>query len=232
MIIATSMGFNRSRAPWEPGPVFSFAFDLAHAGREGRLCYVGTATGDQQDSIERFYSAFAGSTVRCSHLALFDKPNVADVREHLLKQDVIWVDRGSVANLLAVWRAHAVDRILRECWEAGVVLAGESAGSLCWHTSGLTDSFGALRAFSNGLGLIPHSNSVHYSQRRDEVRAAIGRREIPAGYATDAGAGIVYRGVEFLEALADRSNSGAFWLEGGDDGTVVERPLAVRRLKR
>src|SRR5262245_24453762 len=166
-VLATSMGFNRSGDRWRPGPVFPYAFGLAGAKGAPRICFVATANGDQNASLEAFYRAFAGSDVRCSHLALFDRPNVPDVSEHLLSQDVIWVDRGSVINLLAVWRVHGLDEILRECWRAGVVLAGESAGSLCWHGSGTTDSFGGLHAFSNGLGFLPFSNTVHYAERRE-----------------------------------------------------------------
>jgi peptidase E len=120
---------------------------------------------------------------------------------------------------------------MRECWEHGVVLAGESAGSLCWHESGVTDSFGELRIFSNGLGFIPHANSVHYGERRESVRALIGREDLPSGYASDAGAGLRYRGVELAEAISDRKNAGAYLIERREDGTVTERPLEVRRLK-
>ena len=92
-----------------------------------------------------------------SHLSLFPMPTVADVRAHLLAQDVVWVGGGSVANLLAVWRVHGLDEVFREVWEAGVVLGGVSAGSLCWHVGGTTDSFGPdLRPVTNGLGADPH----------------------------------------------------------------------------
>src|SRR2546430_11891480 len=143
-VLATSTGFNRSGDGWQPGPIFLYAFELARSTGSPRLCFVATANGDQIASVQAFYRAFAGSDVRCPPLALFDKPNVPDVSKHLLSQDVIWVDRGSVVNLLAVWRAHGLDKILHDCWRAGVVLAGESAGSLCWHSAGTTDSFGGL----------------------------------------------------------------------------------------
>jgi peptidase E len=94
------------------------------------------------DAVTRALDVWAGSfgDADLSHLELFVRPNVADIRAPLLTQDVIFVSGGSVVNLLAVWRAHGLDAILRECWEAGVVLAGQSAGSLCWHLGGVTDS--------------------------------------------------------------------------------------------
>ena len=166
-IVATSMGFNRARDPWRPGPVFRYAFDLAGAGTRPRICLVATAGGDQAATIGAFHQAFTGSGVRASHLALFDQPNVPDVREHLLAHDVIWVDRGSLVNLLAVWRAHGLDAILRECWQAGVVLGGESAGSLCWHT-GRHDRLvraGAARRRRPGVAAVLQRRALHQTPR-------------------------------------------------------------------
>lgn len=114
------------------------------------------------------------------------QPNVPDVRAHLLAQDVIFVPGGSVVNLLAVWRAYRLDEFLRECWEAGVVLAGQSAGSLCWHLGGVTDSFGdSLDAVSDGLGFLPFSNGVHDDlgdqPRRQRFRESIAAGSLPPG---------------------------------------------------
>src|SRR5215216_3585551 len=131
-IVATTMGFHRGGRVWSPGPVFDLAFALAGSLTRPRLCLIATAGGDNPASIAGFYGAFAGGEVRVSHLALFDMPSVVDMARHLLGQDVVWVDRGSLVNLIAVWRAHGLGEVLRECWQAGVVLAGESAGSLCW----------------------------------------------------------------------------------------------------
>ena len=108
------------------------------------------------------------------------------MRAHLLAQDVIFVAGGSVVNLLAVWRAHRLDEIIRECWDAGVVLAGQSAGSLCRHQGGVTDSFGdSLDPITNGLGFLPFSNSVHDDladqPRRQRFRDLVAAGGLPAG---------------------------------------------------
>ncbi|MBF6396385.1 peptidase E [Nocardia cyriacigeorgica] len=231
-ILATSMGFNRARIPWEPSPVFRYAFELAGNPSRPKLCFVSTGTGDRQASIDAFYAAFAGADVETSHLALFDKPNVPDVSAHLLGQDVVWVDRGSVVNLLAVWRAHELDAVLRECWEQGVVLGGESAGSACWFDGGITDSFGDLRPFANGLGFLPFSNAVHYRERRDHFHECISSERLPDGFATDAGAGLHFSGTDFVNAISDRGNAGAYRLSRRSDGTVTEESLNVKRLRR
>lgn len=231
-ILATSMGFNRARDPWQPSPVFRYAFELARA-RRPRLCFISTGTGDRAASVEAFHAAFADvAEVQPSHLVLFDKPNVDDVAEHLRAQDVIWVDRGSVVNALAVWRAHGVDEVLRACWESGVVLAGESAGSLCWFAGGTTDSFGAVRAHPDGLGLLPCSNAVHYGDRRADFHASIARGELPDGYATDAGAGLHFEGTELVAAIADRPKAGAYRVTRDTGGEVREETLDVERLSR
>ena len=169
--------------------------------------------------------------MQASHLTLFDMPNVEDVRGHLLSQDVIWIDRGSLVNLVAVWRAHGLDSIMRACWEAGVVLAGESAGSLCWHSKGVTDSYGPHVQAAAGLGLLPYGNAVHYRERRKRVHALMKNGALPViGYATEAGAGLHYRGAHMVEAIADRPNAAAYRLEY-KDGQVEETPLAVRMLR-
>ena len=132
-ILATSGGFVPSDlgpSHRRPGPLIQHAIHLAGDPGRPRLCYIGTASGDSITGTSGFYSAFAGSDVRASHLELFTMPNVADIRSHLLSQDVIWVGGGSVANLLAVWRAHRLDEVLRECWESGVVLDPVSASAV------------------------------------------------------------------------------------------------------
>ncbi|MCZ2828389.1 peptidase E [Modestobacter sp. VKM Ac-2986] len=234
-ILATSMGLH-ARGPHGavPGPVVDLAVELAGRPEQPRITYLGTATGDDPARVAGFYGAFAGSAVRASHLSLFPMPNLADVRTHLLSQDVVWVGGGSVAALLAVWRVHGLDEVFREAWQAGVVLAGVSAGSLCWHAGGTTDSFGPdLRPVTNGLALLPHSNGVHHdseAQRRPVYHRLVAEGVLPAGYATDDGVGLVYRGTELVEAVSDRPGASAHRVARGSDGQAVETPVRPRRL--
>ncbi|CCH88966.1 Peptidase S51 dipeptidase E [Modestobacter italicus] len=238
-VLATSIGFDsRGRGPldWSPGPVFDLAFQLAGARDRPRICFLGTAAGDDPTTVSGFYGAFARRPeVAASHLSLFPMPTVADVRAHLLAQDVVWVGGGSVANLLAVWRVHGLDEVFREAWQAGVVLAGVSAGSLCWHAGGTTDSFGpGLRPVTDGLGLLPHSNGVHHDsepRRRPVYHRLVADGTLPAGYATDDGVGLVYRGTELVEAVADRPGKAAYRVERSADGTAVETRIEPRRLR-
>jgi peptidase E len=161
-------------------------------------------------------------------------PNVTDVRAHLLAQDVIWVNGGSVANLLAVWRTHGLDDVMRECWEAGVVLGGVSAGSICWYVGGTTDSFGVqLRPVLNGLGLLPYGNGVHYDsddQRRPLLHKLVAEGTLPTSHATDDGVGLVYEGTELVEAVSDRPGAAAYVVERCPDGTALETRIEPRLL--
>ena len=161
-------------------------------------------------------------------------PNVDDPGEHLLSQDVIWVWGGSVAGLLSMWRLHGLDTVLREAWESGVVLTGISAGSICWHAGGTTDSFGpALRPVTNGLSFLPYSNGVHYDSdagRRPLLHDLIADGALPPGFATDDGAGLHYRGTDLYEVLTETAEAQAYSVERAPDGTTEETPLPARRL--
>jgi peptidase E len=236
-ILATSGGWvGPATGPYRgrPGPLLRHALRLA--GRpQPRLCFLATAGGDNGSEIAGYYNAFAGrDDVVVSHLELFMMPNVDDPAAHLLAQDVIWVGGGSVANLLAVWRAHGLDEVFREAWERGVVLAGVSAGSICWHTGGTTDSFGLdLRPVTNGLGLLPYSNGVHYDsekQRRPLFHQLIGAGTLPAGYATDNGVGLHYIGTDLHEVLSETEGAMAYRVERTGPGEVRETVLIPTRL--
>ncbi len=235
-IIATSIGFQADGPDpgnVRPGPSFQLAAELAHAGKHPRLCIIGTALGDDASRLAVDHHAFSKLGMISSHLALFPMPNVNDVRAHLLAQDIIWVGGGSTANLLALWRLHGLDTILRECWETGVVLMGVSAGSLCWHIGGTTDSFGVeLQPVTNGLAFLPYSNSPHHDaepRRRPTIHGLIADGTLPDGYATENGTGLVFFGTELHEAITEYPDRTAYSLKRDGD-TVIETPLPTRLL--
>jgi peptidase E len=236
-IVATSIGFpsrQRGSLDLRAGPVYRLAAELARPRGTPRLCLLATATGDAPDRLVDAYTALRDEDLRVSHLSLFPLPNVPDVRAHLLSQDVIWVGGGSVVNLLAVWRAHGLDRILHECWQAGVVVGGVSAGSLCWHIGGTSDSFGPeLQPITNGLGWLPYANGVHYDsepQRRPLIQSLVADGTLPTAYATDDGVGLIYRTTEMAEAVADTEGKFAYLVERGNDGVARETLIAPRLL--
>lgn len=216
-ILATSGGF-RQDGRWNlvPGPLVKRALELTGKDRP-RLCYLGTAMGDEPAERALIYGAFRGWSVDVSHLALYPMPTVANPRDLLLNQDVIYVGGGSVANLLALWRLHGLDSVLREAWDAGIVLTGVSAGSICWHIGGTTDSFGPeLRAITNGLALLPYGNGVHYdseARRRPLLQSLVADGTLPLSYATDDGVGLRYVGTDLVEVVADRPGVAGYVVE-------------------
>jgi peptidase E len=199
-----------------------------------RLCYVPTAVGDDPSAVAAYQRVFgARSDVDLSVLRLFPKPSVPDVRQHLLRQEVVLVEGGSVVNLMAVWRAHGLPEVLRECWEAGVVLAGSSAGSLCWHAGGPTDAWrDQLDPFTDGLGLLRYSNGVHDDltdqPRRETYRRLVASGALPAGYATEEGVGLHYVGTQLAEAVTMRAGARAWDVRPDGAGGCQERVVGPR----
>jgi dipeptidase E len=215
-------GFSDAR---DATPLDRFVLSLSERPRP-RVCFVPTASGDAASYIERFYAAFTPLECEPSHLSLFQPPHPS-LPDDLASKDVVYVGGGSTANMLAVWRLHGVDGALRTVWERGVVLCGISAGSLCWFEGGITDSFGELRAITNGLGLLRGSNCPHYDVepgRRPAFHRAIAAGELDGGYAADDGVALHFSGSEFVEALTERENAAAYRVE-------ATRPLEEERIE-
>ena len=238
-VVATSGGLlaNESgRRRVDFGPLVHHAVALSGvSGRAPKLCHVGTASGDQRWWAAEIDEAGRAAGFDLTHLHLFGMPNVEDVEGHLMAQDVVWVHGGSVANLLAVWRVHGLDEIFGRVWRAGVVLAGVSAGSICWYVGGATDSFGPqLRPVTNGLALLPYGNGVHYDsepRRRPAIHALVADRVLPLTHCTDDGAGLVYRGTELVEAVAERPRALGYLVHRDEQsGAAVEQVLDTRLL--
>jgi len=238
-ILATSGGVAANaegRRRFDLGALVHHAIELSGVqGRAPRVLFLGTASGDPRHLAAEIDEASRAVGVASEHLHLFPMPNHPDPEALVLDHDVVWVWGGSVANLLAVWRVHGLDDVLRRAWAAGVVLAGVSAGSICWHAGGTTDSFGPeLRAVTDGLGLLPWGNGVHYdseARRRPLVHRLVADGVLPRTYCTDDGVGLVYRGTELVEAVTERPGAGAYVVErDATTGEAVETRLPTRRL--
>ncbi len=236
-ILATSGGFMAAESGREnarrPGGTFLEALRLSGKDRP-RVLFVHTASGDDKNYLALSYQATRDLSVDADHLVLFPYPNQTP-EEAFGQADVVWVGGGSVANLLALWRVHGVDEAARDAWERGVVLGGVSAGSICWHVGGTTDSYGPdLRIVTGGLGLIPYGNGVHYdseAQRRPLLQSLVRSAELPLSYCTDDRVGILYEGTEPVRVITDydvdpETGPAAYRVERTADGGVVEARLA------
>jgi peptidase E len=237
-ILATSGGFMGTDRYEQRKATGLFLEALRLSGKDRpRVLFVMTASGDHNAYLAMSYQAMSDLSVDADHLSLFSMPN-QPVEEALGRADVVWVGGGSVANLLALWRLHGVDDAMRDAWERGVVLAGVSAGSICWHVGGPTDSYGpTLRLETPALGLLPFGNGVHYDseeQRRPLLHSLVGDGSLPTSYATDDRVGILYDGTEPVAVLTDQdvdphTGPAAYRVELTADG-VVETRLAPGRI--
>ena len=194
-----------------------------------RVCFLPTASGDADHYIVRFYRAFPAGRCQPSHISLFRRDGGAsDLAAHLMAQDLVYVGGGSVISLLGTWAAHGVDCMLRTAWEAGVVMTGLSAGSLCWFEHGVTAFHGETRPIM-GMGFLPYSNAVHYDdkpERRSSYLAAVADGMTP-GYGTGDGAALHFVGTELAEVVTSRPTARAFHVTR--DG---EAELSTRYLER
>jgi peptidase E len=200
-------------------------------GRRPRICILPTASGDTSDLISSFYAAFGDRSCEPSDVSLFrlGRRPLA-LRDHLLSQDLIYVGGGSMVNLLAVWEAHDVASILALAWRRGIVLAGQSAGAMCWFEAGITKSSGKPLAAA-GLGLLRGSLCVHYNDEPDRRAAyldAVGAG-MPGGYGLDDYAGLLWEGEGTPAALTARRGARAYRVSA-QEGEVTESPLPARFL--
>ena len=190
-----------------------------------RIGLLPTPSADSERVIARFYDAFARKA-EAWHLPLFQRDREV---AQLLEQDAIFVSGGNTANALVIWRRHGVDAVLRQAWEAGIVLAGVSAGAICWFEDGLTDSFGPeLAPLGDGLGWLPGSFCPHYdgeSKRRPRYTSLVDAGALPPGLALDDGVAARFEGTELVELVASRPSAAAWRVAPG-----AHEALPIRRL--
>ena len=208
-----------------------FVLSLARVKRRPRICFIGTASGDSETYAAHFHDSFPPKRAQATRLKLFDR-TVLDLRSFIFEQDIIYVGGGNTANLLAVWRVHGLDRILRAAWNRGIVLAGISAGAICWFEHGITDSFGHRpQRLDDGLGFLRGAFSPHYdgeAARRPALHKLI-CKGFPTTLALDDGAAAHFVGKRLQEIVSSRPKAHAFRVSLLS-GAVTEAPLPVRYL--
>ncbi|HEY5046278.1 MAG TPA: peptidase E [Solirubrobacteraceae bacterium] len=193
-----------------------FVLGLAHAkpgarAKEPRVLFLPTASGDTTAQINAFQARFADRMCSPAHLSLFRLRDAKrPLAEIVLDQDIIYVGGGSMRNLLALWQAHGLDRLLVQAWRAGTVLAGLSAGAMCWFQGGVSRSSGPPEALA-GLGLLEGSLTVHTDGEPERLPvwlASVREGILPGGWAVDDGVGLLFRGQLLARVVSSRPGAG------------------------
>jgi peptidase E len=190
-----------------------FVLDLARErAREPRILFLPTASGDTNAQINAFQARFAGRACVPEHLSLFRLRDAErTLGETVMNQDVVYVGGGSMRNLLAIWRAHELDRLLIEAWRGGTILAGLSAGAMCWFQGGITRSSGPPEPMT-GLGLLSGSLTVHADGEPERLPvwlAAVRAGILPGGWSLDDGVGLLFAGERLERVVSSRPGAGA-----------------------
>lgn len=194
-----------------------------------KLLFLPTALADgtfSSHAVVNFYERFRGRA-EASHLLTFPWPP-ANLRELILEQDAICVSGGSTANMLAIWRVHRIDELLREAWEGGTLLFGASAGMICWFASGVTDSYRPELDALDCLGFLPGSACPHYDgeeRRRPRYRELVDDG-FPEGIAADDGVALHYVGTELREVVTCRPGAAAYRVTRDGEVRLEARELS------
>ncbi|MGA2454120.1 MAG: peptidase E [Solirubrobacteraceae bacterium] len=208
-----------------------FVLSLADVG-EPRVLFLPTASGDTTTQINAFRSRFGERACIPEQLSLFHlRETTRSLADTVLEQDIIYVGGGSMRNLLALWRAHGLDCLLVQAWERGTVLAGLSAGAMCWFQGGVTRSSGPPEPIA-GLGLLQGSLTVHADGEPERLPvwlAAVRDGTLPGGWALDDGVGLLFRGEQVERAVSSRPGADAQRVDA-IEGELMRKRLAVELL--
>jgi dipeptidase E len=199
---------------------------LALAGTaQPRLCLIPTASGDASAYVAAFYRAFAGRA-RCSHISLFQRDGEG-LRDRVLGAEILYVGGGNTANLLALWRLHGLDALVREAWERGTIIVGVSAGACALFDAGVSASFGSPAPLAGGLGLVTGGFCPHWSERQSILLEMVAAG-LPAGYGAGEEAALHFAGGELREALVTRPGADAYAVAPGPRIRAVPARIVVR----
>ena len=180
-----------------------------------KVCFVPTASGEQLNYMERFYKAFKTLPCKPSHLSLFE-PEFSDLESFVLDQDILYVGGGNTRNMLVIWKEWGLDSVLKKAYEKGVILAGLSAGSICWFEEGLTDPLNAPLYKLDCLGFLKGSNCPHYdgeNKRKPSYKQSILDGKIKEGYAVDDGVALHFINETLAASVSSRPKAKAYFVK-------------------
>ena len=199
---------------------------LDHTGKSRpKVLLIPTARGDDAEYVAKFYAAYAALDAKPAHLPFFHR--TPDLRSLVLTQDVVFVGGGNTRSMLAVWREWGLPEILAEASESGIVLAGVSAGAICWFEQGVTDSWSDRLRPLECMGWLPGSCCPHYDgevERRPAYQSLMLGGQIQPGYAIEDGVAIHFKNGKVERVVSKKSGSRAYYVSIVN-GKVIEKPL-------
>lgn len=192
-----------------------------------KICYLPTASADNEKNIKYWNTICSRMPVEAHVMRVWgdDKSMTHTFEDILLSMDAIVVGGGNTLNMLGIWKAQGIDTVLRKALGKGIVLAGGSAGSICWFDSGVSDSRPVRLSVVEGLGLLPASHCPHYgdSLKKQTYHNLVQNGTVKPGYACDELAGIVFRGGRAEKFVSFNELNNSYFVRPGKKGVKAEK---------
>jgi dipeptidase E len=210
-----------------PYPLLNYVLSLSARPNPIVLC-LPTSRGDSPEWLVGWYETMNQLPCRPRHLRVYGPTkSLPDFEKQLLAADIIFVPGGNSVNMLAIWKAQGIDVILRKAWERGIVLTGESAGTVCWFEQTITDSRPGALSPLECLGWLKGSACVHYNveaQRKPMYHKLVGEGQVTPGIAIDDGVGLLFEGDKLVKVLSVSEKATAYQVRRDGD-RVIEEPM-------
>ena len=179
--------------------------------KKPKICFIPTATGDNEAYKVNYYSTFTKLDCEPTHLDFFKR--TPDLKKLILNQDAIFVGGGNTKSMLAVWKDWGLDKILRTAYRNGVVMSGVSAGAICWFQQGVTDSWSSDLKIMSCLNFVKGTCCPHYDEepeRKPAVKKFLMSGKIKDVYAVDGGVALHIKDEKEFKSVVFRKDKGSY----------------------
>ncbi len=190
-----------------------------------KICFLPTATGDDDTYIVRFYSLFNKFNCKPSHIEFFKR--TTNIKNHIMDQDVVFVGGGNTKSMLAIWDDWGMGDLLNDAYNEGVVMSGVSAGAICWFTSGITDSWENELRILPCLDLISGTCCPHYDEepsRIPYVKKILHEKKVNSCISIEGGSAMHFIDGKPFKNISFKNNKNTYnvFIDKND---IVERPF-------
>lgn len=245
LLAASHLMSSESAIPSKDSCIFIYGGDIQKAyikyvaaltkKERPKIGLLPTGTADNPQYINHFYYLCSDLSVEPHIIYTWVSSQYCkqSFEEMMLDLDAIIVGGGNTLNMIAIWHAQGIDSILRKAAEKGIVLAGGSAGSICWFNAGISDSRPKSLSIVEGLGFLKFSHCPHYSnesERKLLYLNSIKTKTLQPGYACDDYSGILFKNGEMVKAVTLRREDRAYFVTL-QDNDVVTNTLPVELIK-